>query len=183
MQGQGPGLGQQEGMGLASHLATVGQNPAPLSHRRSGRDAAQPRRVSSPGQRAHLAGCSRRTPSCASPVWCCCAALSPPSHPSCCRCPSSQRPGQPTTACCLGGEGRNMQQLSPSPPAPAVKSSGSTQIYMRWPGKRGLSSAFGGEASPPQLLEVATSSLCLGRARRKGKGFTNCPHHPASSHP
>lgn len=76
-----------------------------------------------------------------------------------------------------------MQQLSPSAPALAAKSGGSTQIYRRWLGKRGLSSAFGGEASPPQLLEVEMSSLVFGQGQEKGKGLHETPPSPCQLSP
>lgn len=55
-----------------------------------------------PGRWPHPAGCSRRTPSCASPEWCCSAGPRALSRPPCCMCPSSLTPDPPTTACPLG---------------------------------------------------------------------------------
>lgn len=179
---QGPGLGQQEGTGSAGRPVTVGQTVAPLAARWSGRAAVWPCRVSAPGPHTHLAGCSHCTPSCASPAWCCCAALSPLSHPSCCRCPSSQRPGQPTTACRLEGEGRNMQQPSPSPPALAAEQWLHTDLHAM-ARKKGSELSLWWRSIPSIAARGHNEQSVFGQGRRKGKGFINHPHHPASSHP
>lgn len=71
-----------------------------------------------------------------------------------------------------------MQQLSPIPSHPRSKEQ---WIHMDLqPGERGLSSAFGGEASPALVMRWPRAACAWAGP---GKGFMNSTHHRASSHP